>query len=54
MLGNHESWKEVIRPDFNRAIMIDLQGANITSDSMSPFNTNCQIPGGHYWIRLIF
>ncbi len=27
-----ESQKEVIRPDFNRAIMIDFQGAKITSD----------------------
>ena len=27
-----ESQKEAIRPDFNRAIMIDFQGAKITSD----------------------
>jgi len=27
-----ESRKEVIRPDFNRAIMIDFQGAKLTSD----------------------
>ena len=32
MLGCGESRKEVIRPDFNRAIMIDFQGAKITSD----------------------
>jgi hypothetical protein len=32
MLGNGESRKEVIRPDFNRGIMIDFQGAKITSD----------------------
>jgi len=32
MLGSGESRKEVIRPDFNRAIRIDFQGAKITSD----------------------
>ena len=32
MLDGGESRKEVIRPDFNRAIMIDFQGAQITSD----------------------
>ena len=32
MLDSGESRKEVIRPDFNRAIMIDFQGATITSD----------------------
>ena len=32
MLDSDESRKEVIRPDFNRAIMIDFQGAKITSD----------------------
>jgi len=32
MLARGESRKEVIRPDFNRAIMIDFQGAKITSD----------------------
>jgi hypothetical protein len=32
MLDRGESRKEVIRPDFNRAIMIDFQGAKITSD----------------------
>ena len=31
MLNSGESQKEVIRPDFNRAIMIDFQGATITS-----------------------
>jgi hypothetical protein len=31
MLDCGESQKEVIRPDFNRAIMIDFQGARITS-----------------------
>ncbi|MBU4231082.1 MAG: transposase [Proteobacteria bacterium] len=32
MLESGESRKEVIRPDFNRAIRIDFQGAQITSD----------------------
>ena len=32
MLDRGESRKEVIQPDFNRAIMIDFQGAMITSD----------------------
>jgi len=32
MLDSGESRKELIRPDFNRAIMIDFQGAKITSD----------------------
>jgi hypothetical protein len=32
MLDSGESSKEVIRPDFNRSIMIDFQGAKITSD----------------------
>src|SRR5665648_219583 len=32
MLDSGESRKEVIRPDFNRAIMIDFHGAKITSD----------------------
>ena len=32
MLGSGESQKEAIRPDFNRSIMIDFQGAQITSD----------------------
>ena len=32
MLDSGESQKEVIRPDFNRSIMIDFQGAKITSD----------------------
>ena len=32
MLANGESQKEVIRPDFNRTIMIDFQGATIFSD----------------------
>jgi hypothetical protein len=32
MLARGESQKEVIRPDFNRAIMKDFQGARITSD----------------------
>ena len=32
VLDSGESRKEVIRPDFNRAIMIDFQGAKITSD----------------------
>jgi hypothetical protein len=32
MLDNGESQKAVIRPDFNRAIIIDCQGATITSD----------------------
>ena len=33
MLANGESQKEVIRPDFYRAIMIDFQGAQISSDT---------------------
>ncbi len=33
MLINGESRKEVVRPDFNRAIRIDFQGAQITSDT---------------------
>jgi hypothetical protein len=33
MLDSGESRKEVIRPDFNRAIMIDFQGASISSDT---------------------
>jgi hypothetical protein len=32
VLDSGESRKEVIRPDFNRAIMIDFQGATISSD----------------------
>jgi hypothetical protein len=32
MLANGESPKGVIRADFNRAIMVDFQGAKITSD----------------------
>ena len=32
MLNSGESWKEVIRPDFNRPIMIVFQGAKITSN----------------------
>jgi hypothetical protein len=32
MLASGESRKEVMRSDFNRAIMIDFQGATITSD----------------------
>ena len=31
MLASGESRKEVIRPNFNRAIMIDFQGAKITA-----------------------
>jgi hypothetical protein len=33
MLDGGESQKEVIRPDFSRAIMIDFQGASISSDT---------------------
>jgi len=33
MLASGESQKEVIRPDFNRAIMIDFQGPEISSDT---------------------
>jgi hypothetical protein len=32
MLDSGESQNEVIRPDFNRTIMIDFHGAKITSD----------------------
>jgi hypothetical protein len=33
MFGCGESQKEAIRPDFNRAIVIDFQGATISSDT---------------------
>jgi hypothetical protein len=33
VLDSGESQKEVIRPDFNRAIMIDFQSATISSDN---------------------
>jgi hypothetical protein len=33
VLDSGESQKEVIWPDFNRAIMIDFQGATISSDT---------------------
>jgi hypothetical protein len=33
VLGSGETQKEAIRPDFNRAIMIDFQGATISSDT---------------------
>jgi hypothetical protein len=33
MLASGESPKEVIRPDFKRAIMIDFQGATLSSDT---------------------
>ena len=33
MLGCGESQKEAIRPDFNRSIMIDFQGATISSNT---------------------
>jgi hypothetical protein len=33
MLINGESRKEVIRPDFSRAIRMDFQGDKITSDT---------------------
>ena len=33
MLGIGEEEKEVIRPDFNRSILIDFQGAQISSDT---------------------
>lgn len=33
MLASGESQKEAIRPDFNRAIMIDFQGPTISSDT---------------------
>jgi len=32
ILASGESQKEAIRPDFNRSIMIDFQGAIISSD----------------------
>ena len=34
MFINGESQKEVVRPHFNRAIRIDFQGAQITSDTV--------------------
>ncbi len=33
MLGNGGSPKEVLRPDFDRAIMIEFRGTKITSDA---------------------
>ena len=33
MVGSGESQKEVLRPDFNRSIRIDFQGATLTSDT---------------------
>ena len=33
MLDSGESQKEEIRPDFNRAIMLDFEGAQISSDT---------------------
>ena len=36
MFASGESQKEVIRPVFNRAIMIDFQGTKITSDVRFP------------------
>jgi hypothetical protein len=32
VLDGGESQKEAIRPDFNRAVIIDFQGARLTSD----------------------
>jgi hypothetical protein len=32
VLASGESRKEVIRPDFNRAILINFHGAKLTSD----------------------
>jgi hypothetical protein len=33
MVGNGEEERETIRPEFDRSIMIDFQGAKITSDT---------------------
>ena len=33
MLGDGGRQKEVLRPDFNRSIMIDFRGAKISSDT---------------------
>lgn len=33
MAGSGEEGRETIRPEFNRSIMIDFQGAKITSDT---------------------
>jgi len=33
MLGNGETQKEAIQPDFNKSIFIDFAGAKITSDA---------------------
>jgi hypothetical protein len=33
MFDSGESQQEVIRPDFNRSIMIDFRGATISSDT---------------------
>ena len=36
MLASGESQNEVIRPDFNRAILIDFRVADVTSDTGTP------------------
>ena len=33
MVGSGEKERETIRPEFDRSIMIDFQGAKITSDT---------------------
>lgn len=33
MVGNGEEGRETIRPEFDRSIMMDFQGAKITSDT---------------------
>ena len=33
MLGDGGSQNEVLRPDFNRSILVDFQGARISSDT---------------------
>ncbi len=33
MVGSGEDQRETIRPEFNRSIMIDFQGAKVTSDT---------------------
>ena len=33
MLGDGGSQKEALRPDFNRSILVDFQGAKISSDT---------------------
>ncbi len=42
MSGSGEELRETIRPEFNPAIMIDFQGAKITSDTL--FSVKWSVP----------